>query len=116
VRDPLAVELAALVDLVERRGTDVQFSARGQRPVPPQPVCTQLVEQIGEALLAARHSARVTLTAVGPGVAVSVVSDARTARPGVSEPRTGGADEITTVTVVDEERTWVEARWTPSAS
>jgi hypothetical protein len=47
VRDPLAAELAALVDVVERRGTDVRFSAHGRRPVPPEPVCTELVRQVG---------------------------------------------------------------------
>jgi hypothetical protein len=119
VRDPLAAELAALVDLVERRGTDVQFSARGQRPVPPPPVCTQLVHEIGAALLAARRSARVTLSAVGAGVAVSVVADAGTVRVAPHGRRpdgTGGGGQITTVMVADEEWTWVEARWTPSAS
>jgi hypothetical protein len=119
VSDPLVAELAALVDLVERRGTDVQFSARGQRPVPPPPVCTQLVHEIGAALLAARRSARVTLSAVGAGVAVSVVADAGTVRVAPHGRRpdgTGGGGQITTVMVADEEWTWVEARWTPSAS
>jgi hypothetical protein len=115
VRDPLAAELAALVDVVERRGTDVQFSARGQRPVPPQAVCTQLVEEVGAALLAARRSARVTLGPVGTGVAVSVVADIPTEGRSGRRPDATGA-EITVVTVVDEERTWVEARWNPSAS
>ena len=118
VRDPLAAELAALVDVVERGGADVQFSARGRRPVPPGAVCTRLVEEVGTALLAARRSARVTLSAVGTGVVVSVVADG-----GAEPPRPSGrhtdlveGGEITTVTVADEERTWVEARWTPSAS
>ena len=115
VRDPLAAELAALVDVVERRGTDVQFSARGRRPVPPPPVCTQLVEEVGAALLAARRSARVTLGPVGAGVAVSVVADTRTERSSGRRPDAAGG-EITVVVVADEERTWVEARWTPSAS
>ena len=34
VHDPLAVELESLVDVVEQRGTEVRFSATGQRPVP----------------------------------------------------------------------------------
>jgi hypothetical protein len=132
VRDPLAAELAALVDLVERRGAHVRFSVRGQRPVPPPAACRELLEEVGAALLAVRRSARVTLSAAGDGVAVSVVADcvlpdagtatrrANAASGAVYEtdatlaPPTGG--EITTVTVVDEERTWVEARWSPSAS
>jgi hypothetical protein len=111
-RDPLAAELGALVDVAERRGTDVRFSARGQWPVPPPAVCRALVEEVGAALLAAHGSARVTMGPVGGGVAVSVVVD------GEPAPRPPGAEttgEITTVTVVDDQRTWVEARWSPGS-
>jgi hypothetical protein len=123
VRDPLAAELAALVDLVERRGADVRFVVRGQRPVPPPAVCRELREQVGAALLAVRRSARVTLSAVGAGVAVSVVTDRVVTRvppdgasPGPEPPGRPDSGEITTVTVADEQWTWVEARWTPSPS
>jgi hypothetical protein len=118
VRDPLAAELSALVDVVERRGADVQFAARGQRPVPPEVVCRRLVEEVGATLLAARRTARVTLCAVGAGVAVSVVTDAGPLVPAAAGTRDGvqSTPEISTVTVGDDERTWVEARWTPSVS
>jgi hypothetical protein len=112
VRDPLAAELGALVDVVERRGTDVRFSARGQWPVPPPAVCRALVEEVGAALLAAHGSARVTMGPAGAGVAVSVVADGETAP---RRPRAANAGGITTVTVIDDERTWVEARWTPTS-
>jgi Histidine kinase-, DNA gyrase B-, and HSP90-like ATPase len=111
VHDPLAAELGSLVEVVERRGTDVRFSARGQRPVPPPAVCRALVEEVGAALLAARRTARVTVGPVDSGVVVSIVADGGTAAAPLVPSRTEG---ITTVTVVDEERTWVEARWTPS--
>jgi hypothetical protein len=112
VRDPLAAELGALVDVVERRGTDVCFAARGQWPVPPPAVCRALVEEVGAALLAAHGSARVTVGPVADGVAVSVVADAETApRP----PEAASAQGITTVKIIDDKRTWVEARWTPSS-
>ena len=132
VRDPLAAELTALVDLVERRGADVRFSVRGQRPVPPPAACRELVDEVGTALLAVRRSARVTLSAAGDGVAVSVVADCVLPDAGAAAHRadpTSGAvyvpdatiappadGEITTVTVADEERTWVEARWSPGAT
>ena len=135
VSDPLATELAALVDLVERRGVDVRFVVRGHRPVPPPPARRALLEAVGTVLLAVRRSARVTLSPAGDGVAVSVVADCVVAeRPGADEVVAGGvpadrpvtpgpepperptAEEITSVTVADEERTWVEARWTPSPS
>jgi hypothetical protein len=97
---------------------DVQFAARGQRPVPPEVVCRRLVEEVGATLLAARRTARVTLCAVGAGVAVSVVTDAGPLVPAAAGSRDGvqNTPEISTVTVGDDERTWVEARWTPSAS
>ena len=117
VRDPLAAELESLVELAERRGAEVRVSTRGQRPVPPKPVCRALVEEVGGALLAARRSARVTLSAVGPSVVVSVVADAEAVPPAAGGHGDGaGLPGITTVTVADDQRTWVEARWTPSAS
>jgi len=135
VHDPLAVELGSLVDVVEQRGTEVRFSATGQRPVPPPSACRALVEAVAPALLAARHSARLTLSATGTGVLVGVVADvaatdAVTGEPGPSgeigeigeitirEIDTGetAGGEVSTVVVGAEQQTWVEARWTPSAS
>jgi len=110
VVDPLAVELGSLVDVVEQRGVEVQFSATGHRTVPPPAARTALVDAVAPALLAARRFARVAVSAAGTGVLVSVVSDvAVDAAPDVSP-------EISTVVVGTEQQTWVEVRWTPSAS
>lgn len=115
VLDPLAAELGSLVELVERRGVDVRFSAGGQRAVPPHPACRALVEVVGGALLATRRSARVTLSGVGPAVVVSVVADGGAPNPPPDGDRHGGQipGRISTVTIADPQRTWVEARWTP---
>jgi hypothetical protein len=110
VADPLAVELGSLVDVVEQRGTEVRFSATGQRPVPPPAACRELVDAVAPALLAARGSARVTLSAAGTGVLVGVVTDV----PEIVVPDVSG--EISAVVVGAEQQTWVEVRWTPSAS
>ncbi len=112
VHDPLAVELGSLVDVVEQRGTEVRFSATGQRPVPPPAACRALVDAVAPALLAARRSARLTLSAAGSGVLVGVVTDV--AVPGPSGEAV--VEEVSTVVVGAEQQTWVEARWTPSAS
>jgi hypothetical protein len=111
VHDPLAVELESLVDVVEQRGAEVRFSATGQRPVPPPSVCRALVDAVAPALLAARHSARLTLSAAEPGVQVGVVTDVV-----VTDVESGVSGEVSTVVVEAEDQTWVEARWTPSAS
>ena len=111
VFDPLAVELGSLVDVVEQRGSEVRFSATGQRPVPPPAACRALVDAVAPALLAARHSARLTLSAAGTGVLVGVVTDGDV--PG-AEPEAPA--EISTVVVEADRQIWVEARWTPSAS
>jgi len=111
VFDPLAVELGSLVDVVEQRGAEVRFSATGQRPVPPPAACRALVDAVAPALLAARHSARLTLSAAGTGVLVGVVTDGEVPGAGPEAPA-----EISTVTVRADRQIWVEARWTPSAS
>lgn len=110
VADPLAVELGSLVDVVEQRGVEVRFSATGQRPVPPPAACRALVDGVAPALLAARRSARVTLSAAGADVLVGVVVDVA----GITPPEVSG--EISAVVVEAEQQTWVEVRWTPSAS
>ena len=61
-------------------------------------------------MLAARRSARVTLSAAGTGVLVGVVTDVA----GTAAPQVSG--EVSAVVVGAEQQTWVEVRWTPSAS
>ena len=116
VADPLVVELGSVVDLVEQRGAEVRFSATGQRPVPPPTARTALLDAIAPALLAARRSARVTLSAAGAGVLVGVVADVGVADVEMTDAGPTASPEISTVVVGTEQQTWVEVRWTPSAS
>ena len=121
VVDLLAVELGSLVDVVEQRGTEVQFSATGKRTVPSPATRTALVDAVAPALLAARRFARVTVSTAGTGVLVSVVSDvgvddAGLADAGLADAAPDMSPEISRVVVGTEQQTWVEVRWTPSAS
>ena len=112
--DLLAAELGSLVDILEQRGTEVTFSATGERPVPPAAVRSALVDAVAPALLAARRSARVTVSAAGTGVLVGVVTDVA---PTPTSPCPNRLDdEIEVVVVGAEQQTWVEVRWSPSAS
>jgi hypothetical protein len=113
VADLLAAELGSLVDILEQRGTEVSFSATGERPVPPAAVRSALVDAVAPALLAARRSARVTVSAAGTGVLVGVVTDVADTDVARIEP---AGHEITVVVVGTEQQTWVEVRWSPSAS
>ena len=111
---PLRAEFLS-ADQLEQRGAEVRFSATGKRPVPPPSACRALVDAVAPALLAARHSARLTLSAAERGVQVGVVTDVVMIDGGVTEV-TSASGEVSTVVVEAEEQTWVEARWTPSAS
>jgi hypothetical protein len=113
VVDLLAAELGSLVDILEQRGTEVSFSATGERPVPPAAVRSALVDAVAPALLAARRSARVTVSAAGTGVLVGVVTDVADTDVVMVEP---AGREIEVVVVGAEQQTWVEVRWSPSAS
>jgi hypothetical protein len=110
---PPAAELGSLVDILEQRGTEVSFSATGERPVPPAAVRSALVDAVAPALLAARRSARVTVSAAGTGVLVGVVTDVADTDVVMVEP---AGREIEVVVVGAEQQTWVEVRWSPSAS
>ena len=115
--DLLAAELGSLVDVVEQRGIEVQFSATGHRTVPPPAARTALVDAVAPALLAARRFARVTVSAAGTGVLVSVVSDVGVADAAdAADAAPDVSPEISTVVVGTEQQTWVEVRWIPSAS
>jgi hypothetical protein len=56
----------------------------------------------------------VTLSAAGTGVRVGVVTDVASADAAVIAPEE--STEISTAVVGTEQQTWVEVRWTPSAS
>jgi hypothetical protein len=117
VVDLLAAELGSLVDILEQRGTEVSFSATGERPVPPAAVRSALVDAVAPALLAARRSARVTVSAAGTGVLVGVVTDTDLAMADTDVAMVEPAGhEIEVVVVGAEQQTWVEVRWSPSAS
>jgi hypothetical protein len=82
--------------------------------VPPAAVRSALVDAVAPALLAARRSARVTVSAAGTGVLVGVVTDVADTDVPVIEPV--GPAEISVVVVGTAQQTWVEVRWSPSAS
>jgi hypothetical protein len=114
---PLAAEVEALVDVVERRGVAVRYAARPVVVEPPPEVRRSLIEAISGVLLVTARTARVTVSGTGSDVTVSVVTDGP-AVEGVgglgngAVSRNGTADcGVHTSTVVDGGRTWVEARW-----
>lgn len=102
----LAAEVEALVDVVERRGVAVRYAARPVVVEPPPEVRRSLVEAVSGVLLVTTRVARVTVGGTGSEVTVSVVTDGVVGESGNGEP-----GNIETVTVVDEGRTWVEAKW-----
>lgn len=106
-RDPLAAELAELIDIAERRGVGVQYSERGERAVPPQAAVRDLLGAAGDALHAARGSARVTLAGVPGAVVLGVVTD------GVPAGFAASAPDVGVSAVEAGGTTWVEARWAP---
>ncbi|MCP2163679.1 hypothetical protein [Goodfellowiella coeruleoviolacea] len=104
--DPLLHELRACIDLAERNGVSVQFAQRGERPPVPGAVRRLLTEPAVAALATARSTARVTVVGTGGTVTVSVVADA----PPEAVPAVE-TTELTTSTVVSEERIWVKVTW-----
>jgi hypothetical protein len=107
---PLAAEVESLVDLVERRGVAVRYAARPLVVEPPPEVRRSLVEAVSGVLLVTARTARVTVGGTGSDVTVSVVTDGDvgTAGDGASDAQGSG---VLTSTIVDDGRTWVEARW-----
>jgi hypothetical protein len=104
---PLAAEVAALVDVVERRGVRVRYASRPLEVEPPAEVRRSLVEAISGVLLVTTRTARVTVGGTGSDVTVSVVTDGDIGGSGSGAPD----GDVRTSTVVDGGRTWVEARW-----
>lgn len=105
--DALSTELAALIDIAERRGVVVRYSERGQRPVLPPDAAGALLATAEAALHAARAAARVTLAGVAGAVVVGVVTDGSARVPGLD------VADVGTSTVEADGATWVEARWAP---
>jgi hypothetical protein len=105
----LAAEVESLVDLVERRGVAVRYAARPLVVEPPPEVRRSLVEAISGVLLVTARTARVTVGGTGSDVTVSVVTDGDVAVAEGERSDVPGA--VQTSTIVDDGRTWVEARW-----
>jgi hypothetical protein len=105
---PLAAEVEALVDVVERRGVKVRYAARPLAVEPPPEVRRSLVEAISGVLLVTARVARVTVGGTGRDVTVSVVTDGDVGGSGNGVPE---GEHVRTSTVVDGGRTWVEATW-----
>jgi hypothetical protein len=103
----LAAEVAALVDVVERRGVRVRYAARPVEVEPPPEVRRSLVEAVSGVLLVTTRAARVTVGGTERDVTVSVVTDGDVGVSGDHPPTA----QVQTSTVVDDGRTWVEARW-----
>lgn len=76
VVDPLAHELRACADVAERRGIAVDLAVSGRPGRLPKPVRRALTDPILPVLAGVLSWARITVTAVGDDVAVSVVGDA----------------------------------------
>ena len=116
VADLLAAELGSLVDILEQRGIEVSFSATGQRTVPPPAARTRAGRRGGPG------------TARGPPIRArdgerGGNGSARRRRVRRGRRRRARCDaapdvspEISTVVVGTEQQTWVEVRWSPSAS
>jgi len=100
----------SLIDLVERRGVAVRYAARPLAVEPPPEVRRSLVEAVSGVLLVTARTARVTVGGTGSDVTVSVVTDGDVAVAEGGEPA-GAPGAVQTSTVVDDGRTWVEARW-----
>jgi hypothetical protein len=104
--DPLVEELMACVGLAERNGVSVRFSERGDRPPVPTAVRRMLTESAVAMLATARGDVRLTVVGADDKVTVSIV--AKAARDDVPIVQN---EEITTSTVLNGDRLWVEATW-----
>jgi hypothetical protein len=107
VPDPLLHELAACVDLAERKGVAVYLGVCGDRTTPPLAVRRALTEPVLLATSAAASEARVTVLGSPAGVTVSVVADAPAELAIADRP---GAP-VTVTQLVDGTKVWVEATW-----
>jgi hypothetical protein len=109
VADPLLHELDSVVDVAERTGVIVTRTVLGSWPHLAQQVRRTLVDEAAAALLDARTHARLTVNGERHEVVLSVVTDGRNAQPG---QRSNAGVEISTL--IDGERVWMQARWTPT--
>jgi hypothetical protein len=107
VPDPLVHEVAACLEVAERRGVAVALAVSGDPVDVPPPARHELTGPVLTALTAARTRARVSVLRTPELVRVAVVAD--------GTPRFTGTGSVT-VPVTSQSRngqTWMEARWRP---
>lgn len=107
VPDPLRAELAAVIDVAERRGLVVAQAMVGAGPTPPVAERRLLLEEVAAILVRASGTARVTVAARPRKVTVSVVAHAADVTPG--RRRVG---PVAFDTVVEGGQVWTQASWT----
>jgi hypothetical protein len=102
----LVHELHASADVAERRGIAVEIETAGSLPQVPGPARRVITDAAIAILTAARRHARITLTAVAAGIAVSFVADTGAL---VRLPAAGAGVAIEQQQ--DGGMLWAEARW-----
>jgi hypothetical protein len=102
----LVHELHASADVAERRGIAVEIDTAGPLPQVPRPA-RRVITDSAIAILSDAHSqARITLSAVAAGIAVSFVADTGA---GVLLPASG--DGVVIEQQQDGDMFWAEVRW-----
>lgn len=101
----LVHELHASADVAERRGIAVAIETAGALPAVPAQARRVITDAAIAILTAARSQARITMTAVTPGIAVSFMADTGA----VELPAAGQGVAIEQQG--DDGMLWVEARW-----
>jgi hypothetical protein len=103
---PLVHELHACADAAQRRGVAVDIETAGILPAVPAAARRVITDTAIAVLAGASSLARVTVTALQAGIAVSLVADA----PGPALP--AAAAGVAIDLQQDQHSVWVEARWT----
>jgi hypothetical protein len=104
---PLLHELHACADIAERRGVAVDLETVGALPGVPADVRRVITDTAIAILTAAVSQARVTLTAIQDGIAVSLVADSP-----LPPPRPAAIAGVMLEHERDQRNLWVEVRWT----
>jgi hypothetical protein len=99
-------ELHASADVAERRGVAVEIVTAGPLPQVPGPSRRVITDAAIVILTAARSQARITLAAVGAGIAVSFVADTGAV---IRLPAAG--EGVAIEQQQDGAILWAEARW-----
>ena len=102
----LVHELHASADVAERRGVAVEIETAGLLPQVPSLARRVITDAAIAILTAARTQARITLTGVADGIAVSFVADTGAA---VRLPAAG--EGVAVEQQQDGGMLWAEARW-----